>query len=115
MNVSGVDGSGVTATKSSITSVPVYYVPKFTFGNEKFKGFIKGALGMQFAGLKREGAAVIFSDNDSGFYGGAGTGLMFFIKNNIFISAEYEIAWASNRGYRDGWVSSVMGGIGLKF
>jgi hypothetical protein len=84
------------------------------FGNDKIKGFIKGALGMQYAWLKREGVASI-SDNDFGFYGGGGAGIMIFIKENIFINGEYEIAWASNNWYKDGWINTAGGGIGFKF
>ena len=59
---------------------------KYMFGNDKIKAFIKGALGMQFAGLKREGL-ISLSDNDFGFYGGGGAGIMIFLKENIFINA----------------------------
>ena len=84
------------------------------FGSDKIKFFIKGALGMQFAGLKKEGL-VSFSDNDFGFYGGGGAGFMIFLKENIFINGEYEIAWASNSWYNDGWINTAGGGIGFKF
>jgi hypothetical protein len=98
-----------------INSFPLYYAPKVMFGSDKFKVFIKGALGMQVAWFKREGTAAEISDNDFGFYGGGGGGLMFFVKENIFINAEYEIAWASNSWYKDGWMNTAMGGIGIKF
>jgi hypothetical protein len=98
-----------------VNSFPVYYAPKFLFGNEKFKGFVKGVLGMQFAGLKRTGAVTEASDLDLGFYGGGGAGLMVFLGDKLFISADYEIAWASNSYYKDGWMNSAMGGIGIRF
>jgi hypothetical protein len=69
---------------------------------------------MQHAGLKKEGL-ITFKDDDWGFYGGGGAGIMIFIKENIFINGEYEIAWASNSWYKDGWMNTAMGGIGLKF
>lgn len=84
------------------------------FGNEKFKGFIKGALGMQYSTLKREGL-VSFKDDDFGFYGGGGAGFMIFLKEFLFINGEYEIAWLSNSFYQDGWMNTVSGGIGVKF
>ena len=114
INLSATEGVGQQVIDISVNSFPIYYAPKVMFGNERFKGFVKGALGMQFAGLKREGLISI-SDNDFGFYGGGGAGIMIFIKENIFINAEYEIAWASNSWYRDGWISTVGGGIGFKF
>jgi hypothetical protein len=105
---------GQTVQSYTINSFPIYYAPKAMFGSEKVKAFVKGALGAQFAGLKREGA-ISLSDSDFGFYGGGGAGLMFFIKENIFINAEYEIAWASNNWYKDGWMNTAMAGIGYKF
>ena len=99
---------------SSIGSLPVYYAPKVMFGNAKIKGFVKGALGFQYAWLKRE-AIVTITSKDFGFYGGGGAGIMIFLKENIFLNGEYEIAWASNASYKDGWISTVSGGIGFKF
>jgi len=114
ISITAKDDEGLQSTESKINSLPFYYAPKFMFGSDKFKGFVKGALGMQFASIKREGL-VELSDNDFGFYGGGGVGFMFFLKENIFINAEYEIAWASNSWYKDGWMNTAMGGIGFKF
>jgi hypothetical protein len=114
INLSATAGIGALSTKSTINSFPVYYAPKVMFGSNKFRFFIKGALGMQFASLKRDGL-VNLRDNDFGFYGGGGAGIMIFLKENIFINGEYEIAWASNSWYKDGWISTAGGGIGFKF
>lgn len=114
INISATDEEGLQTTESHVNSFPIYYAPKFMFGNEKVKGFVKGALGFQIAGLKREGLVTV-TDSDMGFYGGGGAGLMFFLKENIFINAEYEIAWASNNIYKDGWINSAMLGFGFKF
>ena len=114
INISASEGVGQLSVTSTINSVPIYYAPKVMFGKEKIKAFVKGALGTQYANLKREGYISI-SDNDFGFYGGGGAGILFFLKENIFINAEYEIAWASNSCYKDGWINTAMGGIGFKF
>lgn len=99
---------------TTVGSWPIYYAPKFLFGREKAKGFIKGALGMQFASLKKDGY-IELSDNDFGFYGGFGAGAMYTLSEKMFISAEYEIAWLANGFYKDGWVNSINAGIGFKF
>ena len=114
LSVSASETNLQQETKSTINSFPIYYAPKVMFGKEKLKIFIKGALGMQYATLKREGA-VSLTDKDFGFYGGGGGGIMLFLKENFFINAEYEIAWASNNLYKDGWISTAGGGIGFKF
>jgi hypothetical protein len=108
------EGVGSQTINYTINSWPIYYAPKVMFGKEKIKLFIKGALGVQFAGLKKEGLLIV-SDNDFGFYGGGGGGIMIFLKENLFINAEYEIAWASNNWYKDGWINTAGGGIGYKF
>jgi len=100
--------------KNTVGSLPVFYAPKVMFGNDKIKAFIKGALGFQFAWLKRE-SNVEVNSSDFGFYGGGGAGIMIFLKENIFINGEYEIAWASNSWYKDGWINTASGGIGFKF
>lgn len=99
---------------STVNSFPIYYAPKVMLGNEKIKGFLKGAIGTQISALKREGLTTL-TDSDFGFYGGGGAGIMFFLKENIFLSAEYEICWASNSWYKDGWMNSAMAGIGFRF
>jgi len=114
IGLKGEETIGQAVQSYTINSFPIYYAPKVMFGSDKVKAFIKGALGMQFAGIKREGV-VSLSDNDFGFYGGGGAGVMLFIKSNIFINAEYEIAWASNSWYKDGWMNTAGGGIGFKF
>ena len=113
-HVSASEDVGLVNTTITINSFPLYYAPKVMFGKDKFKAFVKGVLGTQIAGLKREGTASL-SSTDMGFYGGGGGGIMLYLKENIFINAEYEIAWASNSLYRDGWINSIMGGIGFKF
>jgi hypothetical protein len=100
---------------TTVVTVPIYYAPKLLFGGEKAKVYVKGAVGMQFASLRREGGITDFSDNDAGFYGGGGAGGMLFLTKSIFINVEYEIAWAKNNFYGDGWLNSVMGGVGIKF
>jgi len=113
-NVSGTNETGALSETLTVGSFPIYYQPKVIFGESKFKIFAKGALGTQFASLKREGL-ITTTSNDFGFYGGGGAGLMYFIKENIFINGEYEIAWASNNWYKDGWISTATLGLGFKF
>jgi hypothetical protein len=108
------EGVGSQTINYTINSFPIYYAPKVMFGKEKLKFFIKGVLGAQFASLKKEGLLSL-SDNDFGFYGGGGGGIMVYLKENIFLNAEYEIAWASNSWYKDGWMNTAGGGIGFKF
>jgi hypothetical protein len=114
INLSNSETVQQTTVKNTVGSMPVFYAPKVMFGTDKIKAFIKGALGFQYAWLKREAIADI-SDSDFGFYGGGGAGIMIFIKENIFINGEYEIAWASNGWYKDGWINTAGGGIGFKF
>jgi hypothetical protein len=111
LTISATDGD----LKSTISSLPIYYAPKIMLGNsDKFKVFLNGALGMQFSWLKREGI-ISLSDNDMGFYLGAGGGIMLYLKENVFLNAGYDFAWISNSWYADGLLHSATGGIGFRF
>ncbi len=112
--VSVTDDAGSLDETGTLSTVPIYYAPKFFIGKGKTNLFIKGALGMQYSTLKREGILEI-KDNDFGFYGGGGAGLMVGLGEKLFINAEYEIAWVSNSWYEDGWLNSAMIGLGIKF
>lgn len=110
-----IDNSLGDTNKFKINSIPVYYAPKYLFGDGSFEGFVKGALGMQFSNLERTGSLVVVSDNDSGFYGGLGLGGMKTFKEKYFINLEYEWAYMSNSFYKDGFVNSLMLGLGVRF
>lgn len=107
----------VSATgNSTISSVPVYYAPKISFGNsEKFKFFIKGALGWQFGNYKIEGPAVSVKTSDAGFYGGIGAGLALNFSEKLFLNAEYEWAYMANMYYGNGYLSTAQLGLGYRF
>ncbi len=106
-----------TEQEYKIESWPLFYAPKLLLGNsESFKFFLKGALGMQFSSTKiTTGLGAEVKTNDSGFYGGAGLGIMKTISDKAFIYMEYEWAYLSNSYYRDGFMNSVMLGVGMKF
>lgn len=106
---------GLYTGSVDVNAWPIYYAPKFCFGSDKFKGFIKGALGWQFSKIKYSGNVIGVEDNDSGFAGGAGVGGMYFIKENLFLDLEYEFLWLSNSFYRDEALHTVSIGLGIQF
>ncbi len=106
---------GVQTNDYTISCFPVYYAPKVIFGDKSFKGFIKGALGMHFSNFKRTGTLAEIKTNDAGFYGGASAGVMKSFSEKVFINLEYEWAYMSNSSYRDGFINTVMLGVGFKF
>jgi hypothetical protein len=86
------------------------------FGNsEKFKIFLKGALGMQFAKIMTDGPAIAAEATDAGFYGGVGAGGLLFLNEKLFLNLEYEWAYMSNSYYKDGFMNTAQLGIGFKF
>lgn len=101
-------------SKYTINSWPFYYAPKLLIGEGSLKGFIKGAIGMQFSTLKRSGTLSDVKTNDAGFYGGLGAGVLKDINDKISLNLEYEWAYSSNSYYRDGFLNSVMLGVGIK-
>jgi len=41
--------SSIETVKYKLTNWPIYYTPKAMFGKDKFKGFIKGAVGIHIS------------------------------------------------------------------
>ena len=107
--------SQLQTSEYTLHNLPIYYAPKVQVGNDKVKGYLKGALGIHISKYKRTGNAAEVTASDAGFYGGASLGGMFSITSNVFINVEYEWAYLSNSYYRSGFVNSVMGGIGFRF
>lgn len=108
--------AGISDTADyKISTMPIFFAPKYLIGKDKFKGFIKGAIGMQKSWFEREGPALILEDSDWGFYAGAGVGANYFLNEKLFLGLEYELAWMTNSFYKDGLMNSAMLGIGVKF
>lgn len=107
--------ANTTNSKYNINSWPIYYAPKFSVGKENLQGFVKGALGTHITGYKRTGTLTEIKSTDMGFYGGVGAGGVLKLGEKLFLSAEYEWAYMSNSYYRDGFVNSIMAGIGFTF
>jgi hypothetical protein len=97
-----------------INTWPLYYAPKYLFGSESFKGFVKGAIGWQFSNFERTGTLSTISDSDTGFVGGGGVGALYFFNEKIFLTAEYELLWMGNSFYKDGLVNTASLGIGIR-
>jgi hypothetical protein len=115
VSISATDDSDLDTAEYKVSTVPVYFAPKYMFGSDKVKGFVKGALGFHSAWMERTGEASSIEGRDWGFYGGAGAGLMFYFNEMIFLNGEYEFAFLSNSYYNDGFLHSIMLGIGVKF
>jgi len=115
INTKATSTIGSQTTEYRLANLPVYYAPKLLFGNESFKAFIKGALGMHFSNYERTGALGALNTWDAGFYGGASLGIIKYFNEQVFINVEYEWAYLSNSAYRDGFLNSAMMGIGFRF
>lgn len=110
------DSAGVSGVEYKLNNWPIYYAPKIMFGKgDKIKAFARGALGMHFSGYKRTTELLTISTNDTGFYGGIAVGLMVFVKENVFLNAEYEWAYLSNSFYQNGFMNSANFGLGFRF
>ncbi len=99
----------------TLSSIPFYYAPKLLLGQGSLKAFLKGALGGHYSNYKRTGSLGDIDTWDFGFYGGASLGAMKSFNDKVFINVEYEWAYLSNSAFRDGFVNSIMGGIGMRF
>lgn len=99
-----------------LNSWPIYYAPKFYLGKSSFNGYAKGAIGMHFTNYKRTGGAAEVKLSNGGFYTGLGLGVEKTLGETTFLNLEYEWAWMSNTGdYSNGFMNSIMLGIGMRF
>ena len=114
-SVTAESGTGLGNTTYDIGTIPIYYAPKFLFGSDQFKGFVKGAVGVHFSNIKREGVLGSLKSDDFGFNIGGGVGAMYFFNEKLFTNFEYELLWQSNNYYRDGLQNTAALGIGMKF
>jgi len=115
IGTSGEDTGARGTNEYKINNWPIYYAPKLMIGQGSAQGFIKGALGMQFANLTRTGTLGELEANDVGFYGGASVGFMKSFGEKMFLNLEYEWAYLSNSYYKDGFMNTAMLGVGFKF
>ena len=115
----GIGYIGTTAESNfvsyTINSLPIYYAPKFTFGEKSLKGYIRGDFGWQFSRINREGTAVTDLDKDNGFYLGIGAGAVKDVNEKISINLEYNFNYLYNSFYRDGFLNSITLGVGYSF
>ncbi|MBL7854088.1 MAG: outer membrane beta-barrel protein [Cyclobacteriaceae bacterium] len=103
-------------TNFSFRSWPVYYAPKVLLGNnDKFKPFLKGALGVHFSKYRSEGVALELEGSETGFYGGLGAGALLFLKETLFLNLEYEWAYQTNYYTGNGFLNTAQLGLGFKF
>lgn len=115
VGLSAETNESLQTTKYDINTWPFYYAPKYLFGGESFKGFIKGAVGWQISNIERYGTLATVSDSDTGFVGGGGVGAQYYLNEKIFLSAEYELLWMSNSFYKGGLLNTASLGIGFRF
>lgn len=115
IHTSATDDSQLNNAEYKLNTLPAYYAPKISVGKGSVKGYLKGALGIHFSHYKRTGDLAEINDWDAGFFGGAGLGVSKTINEKIFVNLEYEWDYMSNTAYVDGFVNSIMIGIGMKF
>ena len=110
------DEGSIDETKFKAWHLPLYYVPKYTFGDKAVRPFIKGAIGTHISGYKREGPlGAQIKTSDLGFYGGLGAGLSIDISQEIYLNLEYEWAYLSNSWYSNGFINSIGMGLAFRF
>lgn len=110
--ITEMSGGQPVQSKYTISTWPLYYAPKFMIGMDKIQGYIKPVFGMQFSSLKRTGTLETATSSDAGLFAGIGAGGMYNFTGDLFMYLEYEWAYQSNSYYNDGFVNSIMIGVG---
>jgi opacity protein-like surface antigen len=114
IHTSATDDALMQNIKYKINTFPAYYAPKLSFGKQSLKVYVKGALGLHFSHYNKAGEHAEINDWDAGFFGGAGAGVSKSINEKISVNLEYEWDYMTNTAYVDGFVNSVMLGVGIK-
>ena len=110
--------SGNSETELKANHWPMYYAPKYTFlgWESTLRPFVKAAIGWHFSDYDRTGLlGGEFDTKDAGLYTGLGAGVNINISDFLLVNMEYEWAYLANGWYRDGFINTVMLGIGIKF
>lgn len=97
----------------STTLLPVYYSHKFLFGNEYFRGYVKGLVGFSFSNYKY--SHTYQGGWANGFLTGAGAGSMYWLKNKktfLFADYEFQARYTDFNGFR--YSNSISVGIGFR-
>lgn len=116
IGLNGTVSTGLGTSTYKITSIPVYVVAKYFVGSEKFKAFARLAIGSHFSSGLYTGTVFTLNDTSSiGMSFGGGAGFNFWLSDKIFATVDYEYLWLSNAISDTGGVSSVSGGIGMRF
>jgi hypothetical protein len=98
-----------------VTTIPICFVSRLTFGGEKFKGFVRGQLGTHISSISYSGSITAASESQWGMAAGISPGIMFWVSPKIFLGADYEWLWISNAFANSGSIGIASGSIGLKF
>lgn len=98
-----------------VSSVPICFVSRIMFGGEKFKFFVRGSLGTHLSSLSYTGSVISTNDSQWGMAGGLGGGLMYYMSETLFLSADYEWLWLSNPYTNSGSIGTSSVGVGFKF
>jgi opacity protein-like surface antigen len=115
ISLSGSSTNLVTSSSFKVQTVPISLVPKFSFGSESFKGYLRGIIGSAITTTTYTGSVVGTSDNQWGMSFGFGAGATYFLNEKMFLSADYEWLRISNIYDDAGAINSASVGIGMKF
>ncbi len=115
ISLSGSSTYLLTSSSYKVQAVPISLVPKFSFGSESFKGYLRGIIGSAITTISYTGTVVGTSDNQWGMSFGFGAGGTYYLNEKMFLSADYEWLRLSNIYDDAGSINSASVGIGMKF
>jgi len=98
-----------------VTTIPICFVSRLTFGGEKVKAFVRGQLGTHISTISYSGSISLASESQWGMAAGISPGVMFWVSPKVFLGADYEWLWISNTFENSGSVGIASGSLGLKF
>jgi predicted porin len=108
-----MDGELTSTSKAKLTSLPLLYIPKYTIGSNKLKGYLKGAFGIHYSRVKWEGTVLGVETWNIDISLGAGAGGTYELSQKVLLFVDYELLWLNNSNFSEVLSHTVGVGVGI--
>ena len=99
--------------KVNFQTIPFVFYAKYLFGSNKFRGYVKGGLGLHSSKIEFVRGGALVNNWDAGFLLCAGAGMYMALDENIFVNLNYDFMWLDHGFYQDGLAHFFNLGLGF--
>ena len=114
-SVSYLEGTGSETTANyKYHTWPITFMAKGFLGGEKFRGYIRGQIGVQSTTAQRETSLLQSKVWSTGLTAGGGLGFNYVLSERIFLNLEYNANWLDSNIYDSQLIHAITLGIGIQ-